>query len=227
MTSLLRRVAEGLWEIDRPQRAAGFELGHRMCVARLASGRLWVHSPVRIDPGLAAEVDALGEVDHIVAPSVMHDLYLDGWLDRYQTAVFHAPPGLATRHPPLRQPRLLGSDPPGAWNADFDQELAGGIPRLNEVVFLHRPSRTLLVADLIFNLPRGASLVQRALQSANGVAGRPAVSRLFRLQVRHRAALRRSLDRILAWDFDRLLPGHGTILETGGKEALRLAYGWM
>jgi len=50
-----------------------------MTVLRLPSGALWLHSATPIDPQLRAEIDALGRVEHIVAPSAYHD----GWGDVY------------------------------------------------------------------------------------------------------------------------------------------------
>jgi hypothetical protein len=50
---------------------------------------------------------------------------------------------------------------------------------------------------------------------------------LERLLVRDRAAARRSLERILAWDFERVVVAHGAVLESGGREALRAAYTWL
>ena len=35
---------------------------------------------------------------------------------------------------------------------------------------------------------------------------------------RDRTAVQRSLARILEWDFERILPGHGEIVHTGGKD---------
>ena len=43
----------------------------------------------------------------------------------------------------------------------------------------------------------------------------------FRLGIRDREATRRSVERIIEWDFDRILPGHGEIVESGAKEAFR------
>jgi hypothetical protein len=52
-------------------------------------------------------------------------------------------------------------------------------------------------------------------------------TRAFRAAIRDRAAARRSIERILAWDFDRIAIGHGEMVESGGREALRDAYGWL
>src|SRR5207253_182649 len=44
----------------------------RMAVIRLSGGGLFLWSPIPLTDGLRAEVDALGEVSHIVAPNSLH-----------------------------------------------------------------------------------------------------------------------------------------------------------
>jgi dipeptidase E len=55
--------------VERPQSFRGLELGTRMSVVRMGSGRLWLHSPVRLDPELCAQLDAIGPVALAVAPN--------------------------------------------------------------------------------------------------------------------------------------------------------------
>jgi hypothetical protein len=93
------------------------------------------------------------------------------------------------------------------------------------VVLFHRPSRTLVVTDLCFNVQRSPSRVARAFFRANGMWRRFGPSRMIRLvAVSDRAALRHSLEQILGWDFERIVPGHGDVLERGGPAALRAAW---
>ena len=49
----------------------------------------------------------------------------------------------------------------------------------------------------------------------------------FRMGIRDRQAARRSVQRILEWDFDRILPGHGEIIDSGGKAALKQDLAWL
>ena len=46
-----------------------------MAVLRLSNGSLWVHSPVQLDDTLAAALDELGDVKHIVSPNYEHVKY--------------------------------------------------------------------------------------------------------------------------------------------------------
>ena len=98
---------------------------------------------------------------------------------------------------------------------------------MNEVVFLHPPSRTLLLTDLAFNLPPGARNEARLFHWLVGATGRFGPHRIVRSGIRDRAAARRALEAILGWDFDRITVTHGEVLETGGKEAMRSSFAYL
>lgn len=224
---MLLQLHDHLWETNEPLTVLGMALGHRMTVARLPDGSLWVHSPVAYDAELAAELDALGPVSHLVAPNCMHDTFVDGWLPKYPGIRFHAPPGFARRHPHLAVTDTLGPGPHPAWAGLLDQHHMRGMPILNEFVFLHRPSRTLIVADLAFNLGPDMPWLSRQLCRLNGCYCRFTPSRMFKSVIRDQATLRRSLDHILDWDFDRIILSHGANLPAGGPDALRKAFGFL
>jgi hypothetical protein len=48
-----------------------------------------------------------------------------------------------------------------------------------------------------------------------------------RVVTRDRTAARASLERILEWDFERIVMSHGAICEASGKDELKRAYGWL
>jgi hypothetical protein len=102
-----------------------------------------------------------------------------------------------------------------------------GVPLANEVVFVHRPSRSLLVCDLAFNVGPDAPWLTRTLFRLWGAYGRLGPTRLERLLVRDKDAARRSLDEVLALDFDRVIVSHGDVLETGGREAFARGFDWL
>lgn len=82
----LQPLADDLWTVRAPLKLGGLEIGTRMTVARLADGSLWLHSPVRPTADLTKELDALGPVRHIVAPSKMHHLFLMPFAEKYPEA---------------------------------------------------------------------------------------------------------------------------------------------
>jgi hypothetical protein len=57
--------------------------------------------------------------------------------------------------------------------------------------------------------------------------GRLGPTTLDRFIVRDSTAARESLERILEWDFDRVIVAHGDVVESGGKEMLRDGYSWL
>jgi hypothetical protein len=222
----LEQIAPDLWVVARPLRFLGlFPIGTRMTVVRLSSGALWLCSPVELDERLAAELDALGPVRHLVGPNRFHHLYLGDAQARYPDAQLHLAPGLAEKRPDLREAHTLSDEAPEAWVEDLDQLVLRGVPTFNEVAFLHRASRTLILTDHLFHLDESCPTVARAVGVTLGVRREPGFPLDAKLLfLRDRAALRACIETLLSWDFDRVVLTHGRIVETGGHEAMRRAY---
>jgi hypothetical protein len=224
---MLRELARDLWVEERPQRFYGLEVGTRMTVMRLADGSLLLHSPVALDAELRRELDARGPVRFAVAPNRVHHLYAGEVAKAYPQARLWVAPGLERKRPDLAFEGVLGDEAPAPWKGQVDQVFFRGRPFENEVVFLHRASRTLLMCDLAFNFGPRSHPATRLLMRLLRSYGRFGPSRLDPLLIRDRAAARASLERILAWDFDRVVIAHGDVLERGGREALRAGYAWL
>jgi hypothetical protein len=102
-----------------------------------------------------------------------------------------------------------------------------GAPYLSEVAFFHPASATLLLTDLAFHPTSASRPGLRRWTRLSRVRGGFGPNAVVRLCVRDRGALRASIDRVLAWDFDRVVVTHGEVLESGGREALRRAFAWL
>lgn len=223
---MLEPITEGLWSTTRPLRFFGIETGTRMTVVRLRGGGLFVHSPVGLDPALRAAVDALGPVAAIVAPSRFHHLWVDEWRAAYPHALRGCCPGLDRKRPDLAWDRVLGDAPEPEWRADLDQVFFGARSLENEVVFFHRASRSVVLADAIFNLGTHPSPLTRLVGWLLG-GSEPGATWLERLMIRDRAAARAQIDRMLAWNAERIICAHGDVIESGGTEVIRRAYAWL
>ena len=194
---------------------------------RLADGGLLVHSPGPLTATLRQQTDALGPVRHLYAPNLFHHRGLEEWAAAYPSARVHAPAGLARKHPGLRIDRASG-EPTDAALLDGVDEIAIEGFRPRETALLHRPSRTLIVADLVQNVGRPDHGWTALYARAMGFYDRLALSRAIRWTgFDDRRAARRALDRILALGFDRLVVGHGAPLSSGGHAALAAAYAWL
>jgi hypothetical protein len=223
----LRALAPELWVLEQPLRALGIGFGTRTCVARLRDGGLWIHSPGPLDAVQSAAVDALGAVRFLVAPNQMHHRFLGQAMRRWPDARLCLAPGLARKRPDLPISETLGDVPPPDWPDEIDLLHVRGTPRLEELVFLHRPSRSLLIADLCFNFGAPRSAWEALLQRANRMRGF-GPSRVMRLAlIRDRGAFRESIARISAWDFERIVLAHGDLVERGARRAWRDAWAWL
>jgi len=217
-------VPDQVWTAQAPLRFYGIPMSSRMTVCRLAGGRLFVHSPIRPDPVREA-LDALGEVAFVAAPNFIHHLYAKPFLAAYPRARLFVSPRLVTRRPDLPFEDVLGDRPPeGTWGDTLDQAVTRGNRFLDEVVFLHRPSRTLLLCDLCECVHADAPAWLRVLGRIGGIYERHGPPRDLRWSFRDRAACRRFVERVLAWDFDRIVLSHGDLVERDGKDVLRDAY---
>lgn len=222
----MHALADGLWVEAAPQSFFGLHLGTRMTVVRLRDGGLLVHSPVALTPALKAEVDAIGRVRHIVAPNIAHHLYSGHWKGAYPDAVLHGATGLAKRRKDLAIDQELRGQAHADWQGVLETAFVEGT-MLNETVFFHPPSRSLIVADMIENFDTSDHWPTRAYLKLSGIHGKTGLSRGLRPFYRDRRAARRSVDQMLDWDFDRIVLAHGDVIEGGARDALRDAYTWL
>jgi hypothetical protein len=207
-------VASGLWSVTHTMRfPGGVRIPTRMSVARLGGDGLWVHSAVPIDDALAAEIAVLGKVLYVVAPNCFHHLHIGSLLARFPEAKLFGAPGLAQKRADLPFAGALGEGSSVPWVATIDQIVLEGAPKLNEVVFFHRASRSLLVTDLFFNMMEPETWATGMVLRMMGTYKRFGPSRAWRFYCKDRKALKASVEKVLAWDFVRVLPAHGAVFE--------------
>lgn len=176
-------------------------------VIRLADRSLLLYSPIKLDDDQAAAIDAEGQVAHIVAPNLFHHLYVKAAHERWPKAKLHAAPGLAAKRSDLPFAGDLGNAP---LDPSVDVEVIGGAPKINEAILFHKPSRTLLVADFLFNVTNPANLRTRFALSVMGVGGRELKqSRMWSMLSKDKSAVRASIDRVLRWPIATIVPVHG------------------
>lgn len=224
--SELRLLDDDLWVCDRSFRVAGMEIGTRMTVVRLDDGGLFLHSPVALTPALRAELEAIGPIRHAVAPNLHHYLYLSEYRDLPDVRLY-ASPGLAEKARKLRFDETLGDEAPSAWRGQIDQHCFQGAPFMREVAFFHRKSGSLMLADLCFNYVEHPQFLARSWLRLMGGLGRFGPPRHIRLFFRDKAAARRSIDTILAWDVRRVIVTHGVVLQQSAKRVLRASFAFL
>lgn len=225
---MLREFVPGqVWLAEMSFKRLGFEAGARMTIIPLPDGSLFLHSPIELTAELRREVDALGPVRHIVAPSGMHYMHLAEWVDAYPDAQPYVAPALRDKVKLTRKPELLGETAPAAWADVIQQTLMLGSAMYDEVDFFHQPSRTLILTDVCFNIPENSSWSTRTWAAGLGILGTLSSSRSFIVTMRDRPAVKRTIEGILEWDFDSVVIAHGDPVRYGGKALFRRAYSWL
>lgn len=211
-----------LWTDAQPLVLAGLPVGRRLAVARAADGRLVVFSPLRASPPTIAALRALGEISAFVVPSRFHDLFYPQYFRAFPTARFLGSAGVMAEHPDWPLVEITAGTPE---LAGFAWQMIEGMPKVQEQVFLHRATRTLLLADALFNVPSPRGALARFVSWAADIGGAPPrQSRFGRLHVRDRAAFAASVRAVAAWDFERIVPGHGDVIERDGPRVWREAF---
>ena len=226
----LSPLVPGVWgyeyELVLP---GGVQFTVRPFVIVLPDGGVWLCSPGPISDALAAQIEALGPVRHLVSPNTYHHVYLGDASRRWPDAKVWAPAGLEKKRPDLRIDATLSPEAEAAWGGVVQLLLIEGAPALNEWVFFYRPSRALIVTDLVFNLQRWDSWMSSIVFWMMGVnEHRLAQSRAWRFVLaKDRAALARSARAVVALDAEVLLPSHGGVIQGQVKPELERAMAWM
>jgi hypothetical protein len=218
LTTLLA-LGEGLFTAeDRLRLPGGVLLPIRTTVVRLSDGGVLVHSPTSPRAELVEAVAALGPVRALVAPNLLHHLWVGAWQERFPEAKLWAAPGVARKRRELRVAETLGEATP-PWADVFAPLPLAGCPTLAEHVFFHATSRTLVCSDLLFNIRTPETWATSLVLRLAGTRGRLAMSRAWWRYAQDRVALWASLERALAWDFARVLVGHGEVFEAADAPA--------
>ena len=156
LVETLTPIAENVWIVDGQHLdVAGLHLPIRMTVIRLSSGDLLLHSPTRYTPAIAQQLKQLGPIRYLLAPNIAHWMFLPDWQRVCSDAKVFAVKGLAqrsqVRRSGLRIDRELAGETPAEW-ADDIETIVVSAPPFAELAIFHRPSRTLVLTDLIQNI---------------------------------------------------------------------------
>jgi hypothetical protein len=224
MTTRIEPIGPNIWRMRYPLSLLGVSIGRNVAIIRLANGKLIIHSTAPFTSGDVGAIRTLGEPGWLLEATLFHDTFA-----KHGRSAFPALPYLA----PEAFAKSTGLDTcpvdeiiSAAWGNEISVLKLEGIPKLQEHVVLHRPSRTLIVADLVFNLGPTASRWENFVRHRlMGIHRFPAMSRFFRMTIREPLAFETSIDTLLSWDFDRLVVAHGEVIATGAKRALAEALG--
>jgi len=183
-----------------------------------------------LDHATKTKINELGPVKYIINPDIVHHLYLLEFKMAYPNAKVIGVEDTVKRMDEKSFPfdGLWGRDPPNTrygFEEDIKHCYFSGI-RNKDVAFLHVASKSLIQADLLFNLPateqysKSSRWIPQATLKPNSWAHQKVVQNV----AVDAEAVKRDAKTVASWDFDRIIPCHGDVIERGGNKAWRSAY---
>jgi hypothetical protein len=219
--AVLSPLSDNLWLLAYPLKMLGVDLRRNVTVIRLASGKLVIHSSAPFTAGDVATIRALGQPAWLLDGILRHDTFAKKGRAAFPEVEYLAPPGFSEAVGFPTKPVIPA---PAEWNGELLALEIAGAPDASEVALLHISSRTLILTELVFNFTDDQPLwSELLLRVAVGGEHHPGMPRPVKHGVKDEAAFKASLQAILAWDFERVVVGHGDVIETGGREKLRAA----
>jgi glyoxylase-like metal-dependent hydrolase (beta-lactamase superfamily II) len=178
-----------------------------------------------------------GKIKYIAALNIEHHLNLTQWKATFPSAEIIAPEGLWEKRQTV--PEFKDTPFSHIFRADnaaprvsveFENEFAVEYVhghQSKELVFLHKPSKTVIEADLVLNLPATEQYSRTGESATSGLLNKllkPLAStemsaywqKKFVWHVSamaDRKGFSASAQRIMAWEFDRIIPCHGDVIE--------------
>jgi len=217
-------VADKIWTLDRPVWFGGVRLRARTTVVRLDDGSLLLHSAAPPTDALAEQLRAVGTVRWLVVPNCFHHLGTPAAAARFPEAQVVGPASALNRNKALR----LHLEIHDAQFAEQVPELEAlplrGVPFLDETVLYHRPTRTLLGADIVLCAGAKDHWTWRCAARIAGCYDRVRVPPDARKKIPDKTAAARSIHAILERPAQRLIVGHADVIAEGCRD--RLAQAW-
>jgi glyoxylase-like metal-dependent hydrolase (beta-lactamase superfamily II) len=202
----------GLTFLDSANKLPIMTLPVRSSVVELSTGKLL------FSPGSSlteAQLAAIGDVTDIVVPSLWHTTGGPNAAKVYPQARLWGPPGIREKFP--KNTWSVFGEEPWHYNDELRVLPLAGMPKVREHIVFHVRSKSLLVADLFFNLTQAKGVGAWLLLHAAGSYRRFAVSRIFTSCIKDKSAFVESLRPLVKLDFTEVVPAHGEVLSTDAK----------
>ncbi len=209
-------LAENLWLLTYPLKMLGADLRRNVTLIRLRSGKVVIHSTAPFSPEDVAAIRALGEAGWLLDGILRHDTFAKEGREAFPGIPYLAPEGFSEVVGFPTEPIMPA---PVEWDGELLALEIQGAPEARDTALLHVPSRTLILTELVFNFGNQEPVwTELLLRVAVGGEHHPGMSRPLKAGVKDEAAFKSSIATILSWDFDRVIVGHGDVIDFAAKQ---------
>lgn len=221
----LTPVVEGLlWTTVRSVWFGGVRLRAHSAVVRLEDGGLLLHSPAPPTPELREALRALGPVRWLCVPNRFHHLGTPAAAQAFPDAQVVGPRSALERSRALRLDVDIHGPDLGRQLPEIETLPLAGVPFLDETVLFHKPSQTLIGADIVMSACSRDHWSWRVAGRLTGCFDEIRVPPDVRRKVVDRAAATRSIEAIRRTPARRLLVAHADVIGDGWAGALEEAW---
>ncbi|TKB43348.1 hypothetical protein [Thalassotalea mangrovi] len=182
-----------------------------MAIIKTGDSQLLIYSPVFLTDSVRQSLADLGTVSWIVAPNKLHNQAVMDYIKEYPDAEVYAAPGLKERCPDIGIDKVLQGYQANFLTPDIDMITTDGNCFFSEVMLLHKPSKTLIVADFIENMTKSTSSMLWFFKLF-GVREKPMSSPEFRLYTTDSQKAQEVLELVDSWDFEKIFLCHGDLI---------------
>ena len=231
---MLDAFAENIWIAEgKCVDFHGFPYPIRSVVVRLANGDIWLWSPIHFDETLATEIEKLGPVTHLVSPNKIHHLFLADWHARFPNAKLWGPASTIKKRDDLLFEAPLDARSPTDWVDEMEQLHVTGSYAMDEILFFHKASKTLIVADFSENfskdfLKENWRIWQRWLAGFAGIVeGKGYAPIDWRSSFLRRKNLRLLKEELLTKQVEKVVMAHGVLQHSDGHRFLQKSLSWI
>ena len=220
---MLKKIADGLWCAQHKFRKNGVLVSSRMTVIELPGEKLWIHSPIPVTATMRAQLDAIGCVHTIIIPNKSHQLFLGHFLTHYPYPTIYGPTDTDLSRTGSATCRCLDSTTTENWSPTLSYWVFNGIPKIEESIWFHTISSTLIITDLCQHWSGDMPISAYIYAKLNGVARQLSVPRIVRHMVTDKPAAAASVEQILKLPVARVVLGHNSIIESEAHKQLTKA----
>ncbi|KAK0192105.1 hypothetical protein F5146DRAFT_1038348 [Armillaria mellea] len=242
---------------SRPFSRMGMPFGGRSTAIKLKNGGVWVLASTPLDDETKTKLNELGPVQYIIGADAVHHLFLTEFKTAYPHARLIAPKDAIKRHDnkDLKFDGAWGLDAPDTKYGFEDEVRLYGSTSLSmltglqikhcyfsgfinkDVAFLHEPSKSMIQADLLLNLPATEQYSKSDTSGKVPIIGslgpqswlHPRFTWTMGTDKERRSnhlqgPMKKAANTVDGWDFVRIIPCHGDVIERDAKQAWKDAY---
>lgn len=217
-------IEDQIWTFERPVWFSGVRQRVHTTIVRLADGSLLLHSPAPVSDALADHLKALGAVAWLLVPNCFHHLGTPAAAARFPDAKVVGPASALKRNAALKLHLAIGDGQFAEQVPELEALPLEGVPFLDETVFYHRPTQTLLAADLVLCPTAKDHFSMRWAARLLGFYEQVRVPYDVKHKIPDKTAAARSLRAMLERPAQRLIVGHADVIGQGCRELLANAW---